>query len=68
MPMPPFAKADEYAFPTKRFYTAKTHKRHGDNGALYSITSSVIESRLSEILTPSVFAVLRLMTNSNLTD
>src|SRR5262249_58955920 len=33
--------------------------------AFHSITSSASESRLSEILTPSAFAVLRLITNSN---
>src|SRR5437870_3402388 len=32
----------------------------------YSITSSASESRLSEILMPSAFAVLRLITVSNL--
>src|SRR5262249_17712744 len=32
----------------------------------HSITSSASESRLSEILTPSAFAVLRLITSSNL--
>ena len=32
----------------------------------YSITSSASDRRLSEILTPSAFAVLRLITNSNL--
>jgi len=34
----------------------------------YSITSSARESRLSEILTPSALAVLRLITSSNLVD
>src|SRR5215471_6763988 len=34
--------------------------------ALHSITSSASESRLSEILMPSAFAVLRLITVSNL--
>src|SRR5262245_23248217 len=33
----------------------------------YSITSSASESKLSEILTPSAFAVLMLITSSNLT-
>src|SRR5262245_19119086 len=33
----------------------------------HSITSSASESRLSEILTPSVFAVFMLITSSNLT-
>jgi len=33
---------------------------------VYSITSSASESRLSEILTPMAFAVLRLITSSNL--
>src|SRR5262249_18278617 len=32
----------------------------------HSITSSASESRLSEMLTPSAFAVFRLITNSNL--
>src|SRR5262249_51427928 len=35
-------------------------------GRSYSITSSASESRLSEILTPSALAVLRLITVSNL--
>src|SRR5262245_39516486 len=34
----------------------------------HSITSSASVSRLSETLSPSVFAVLRLMTNSNFVD
>ncbi len=34
----------------------------------HSITSSASDSMLSENLTPSAFAVLRLITNSNLTD
>ena len=34
----------------------------------HSMTSSASESRLSEILTPSAFAVVRLMTNSNFVD
>src|SRR6516165_5219177 len=37
-----------------------------ERAALHSITSSASESRLSEILTPSAFAVLRLITISNL--
>ena len=44
-----------------------TLKRHGDS-PLHSITSSAIESRLSEIFSPSAFAVLRLITSSNLID
>src|SRR5262249_27460427 len=35
--------------------------------ALHSITSSASESKLSEILTPSAFAVFKLITNWNLT-
>src|SRR5262249_39728289 len=35
--------------------------------ALHSITSSASESKLSEIVTPSAFAVFKLITNSNLT-
>jgi hypothetical protein len=34
----------------------------------YSITSSAIDRRLSEIFTPSALAVLRLITSSNLLD
>ena len=34
----------------------------------YSITSSASESKLPENVTPSVFATLRLITNSNLSD
>src|SRR5262245_28877510 len=49
-------------------------KRHGERSAeqrdelasLHSITSSASDSRLWEILIPSAFAVLRLMTDSNL--
>ena len=33
----------------------------------HSITSSASESRLSEIVTPSTFAVFKLITSSNLT-
>ena len=41
--------------------------KHGDElAAVHSITSSASESMLSGILTPRAFAVLRLMTNSNL--
>src|SRR5262249_48290114 len=40
-------------------------KQRDERAALHSITSSASESRLSEILTPSAFAVLRLITNSN---
>src|SRR5262249_34595879 len=35
--------------------------------ALHSITSSASESKLSEIVTPSAFAVFKLITNWNLT-
>src|SRR5262245_22600886 len=50
-------------------------KRHGERSAEqrdelaaphHSITSSASDSRLGEILIPSAFAVLRLITNSNL--
>jgi hypothetical protein len=37
-------------------------------GVSHSITSSASESKLSEIMTPSDLAVLRLMTNSNFVD
>src|ERR1700756_5683706 len=37
-------------------------------GALHSITSSASASSLSGMVRPSVFAVLRLITNSNLVD
>src|SRR5438874_353243 len=43
---------------------AKPAARHGV--LAHSITSSASESRLSEILTPSARAVLRLITSSNL--
>src|SRR5262249_47933825 len=43
-----------------------TNKRDEVAAAGHSITSSASVRRLSEILTPSAFAVLRLMMNSNL--
>src|SRR5262249_39030487 len=43
--------------------------QHRDElAAFHSITSSASESKLSEIVTPSDLAVLRLMTNSNFVD
>src|SRR6516162_6963753 len=41
-------------------------EQRDERAALHSITSSASESRLSEILMPSAFAVLRLITVSNL--
>jgi len=45
-----------------------SHHRSAAAGDSYSITSSASESSLSGISTPCAFAVLRLMTNSNLMD
>jgi len=39
---------------------AKSRREQSQQGSPYSITSSASESRLSEILMPSAFAVLRL--------
>ena len=36
------------------------------NVAPYSITSSAVDNKLGETVSPSVFATLRLITNSNL--
>src|SRR5262249_51809324 len=43
-------------------------ERRDELAALHSITSSTNESRLAGVSRPRVFAVLRLMTNSNLVD
>src|SRR5262245_48578146 len=50
------------------FATISAIGRHMQRSKMrpYSITSSASDIRLSEILRPSVFAVLRLMTTSNL--
>src|SRR5262245_46884968 len=45
-----------------------TAEQRDELAALHSITSSASDSTLSENLTPSAFAVLRLITNSNLLD
>src|SRR5262249_40581828 len=45
---------------------AKSGLTHRSKTGPYSITSSASESRLSEILMPSAFAVFRLITSSNL--
>ena len=45
--------------------SCRAAKQRDEFAPLHSITSSASESRLSEILTPSAFAVVRLMTNSN---
>src|SRR5262249_21585530 len=42
-----------------------TAEQRDERAAFHSITSSASESRLSEILTPNAFAVLRLITISN---
>src|SRR5262249_46111090 len=50
--------------------SAKSGLMHCNNDAReldYSITSSASESKLSEIVTPSAFAVFKLITSSNLT-
>src|SRR5262245_1246907 len=44
----------------------KAAEQRYERAAPHSITSSASESRLSEILTPSTFAVLRLITSSYL--
>ena len=43
-------------------------EQRDERAPLHSITSSASESKLSEIVTPSDLAVLRLMTNSNFVD
>ena len=46
--------------------SARTRHMQRSKDRRYSITSAASESKLSEILTPSSFAVLRLITSSNL--
>jgi hypothetical protein len=42
-----------------------TAEQRDELASLHSITSSASESKLSEILTPSAFAVFKLITNWN---
>jgi hypothetical protein len=50
----------------KLAHVAERHRRAGWVLGGYSITSSARASSVGGMLTPSVFAVFRLMTNSNL--
>src|SRR5262249_19183357 len=47
---------------------SRAAEQRDERAALHSITSSASDSTFSENLIPSVFAVLRLITNSNLVD
>src|SRR6202040_3476423 len=67
---PPSPVATQHSLPSGRYSLLGPDLHRLDRTSFawrtYSITSSASESRLSEILTPSFFAVFRLMKNSNL--